>query len=73
LRAAVAAIAPRPVLLIAAGAKPDEAYADLYIQAGSPGTVQLWVVPGAAHTAGLRTDPGQWEQRVTAFFDTALG
>lgn len=73
LRAAVAAVAPRPVLLIAAGAKPDEAYADRYIQAGSPATVQLWVVPGAAHTAGLRTDPGQWEQRVTAFLDTALG
>jgi uncharacterized protein len=72
LRAAVHAAAPRPVLLIAAGGNPDEARADRYIQAGSPATVQLWVVPGAAHTGGLRSRPGEWQRRVTAFLDGAL-
>lgn len=72
LRDAVAAAAPRPVLLITAGTRPDEKYADDYIRSGSPDTVQVWVVPGSGHTAGLRTDPAQWEQRVGTFFDGAL-
>jgi pimeloyl-ACP methyl ester carboxylesterase len=72
LRNAAAAVAPRPVLLIAAGAVPDEENADRYIQSGSPRSVQLWVVPDAGHTQGLRVEPGQWEQRVIAFFDSGL-
>lgn len=72
LRDAVTAAAPRPVLLIAGGDQPDEEYADRFIQSGSPRSVQLWVVPGAGHTQGLRTDPGQWEQRVSSFLDAAL-
>jgi uncharacterized protein len=66
LQAAAAASTPRPVLLIAGGAGPDEATAGRYIRSGSPGTVELWEVPGAGHTAGLRTDPAGWEQRVTS-------
>jgi hypothetical protein len=73
LRDAVAATSPRPVLLIAAGAMPDEAKAGRYIQAASPGTVELWEVAGAGHTGALRTDPAGWEQRVTTFLGTALG
>lgn len=72
LRIAVAKAAPRPVLLIAAGTVPDEANADRYIQDGAPQSVQLWIVPGAPHTGGLRTQPGEWEQRVIAFFDRTL-
>lgn len=72
LRSAVAAAAPRPVLLIAAGTVEDEGYAAAFIEAGSPSTVQVWVVPGASHTSGLRTAPGQWEQRVAGFLDRAL-
>ena len=72
LRAAVAAAAPRPVLLIAAGDVADEPKADRYIQGGSPGTVELWVVPDSGHTDALATHPEAWEARVTDFLDAAL-
>jgi dienelactone hydrolase len=73
LRAAVAAAAPRPVLLIAAGDVPDEPEAGRYIQSGSPATVELWTAPGAGHTGALQAHPGEWEQRVTTFLDRAIG
>ncbi|HET7720729.1 MAG TPA: hypothetical protein VFK43_12225, partial [Acidimicrobiales bacterium] len=72
LHDAVAASAPRPVLLIAGGAMADEAKAGRYIQSGSPGTVELWEVPGAGHTDALRADPAGWEERVTSFLGRAL-
>lgn len=72
LRAAVAAAAPRPVLLIAAGNVADEQRASDAIRAGSPSTVQLWVVTDADHTGGLRTDATAWEQHVIAFLDMHL-
>jgi fermentation-respiration switch protein FrsA (DUF1100 family) len=71
LRSAVAA-APRPVLLIAAGQVEDEAKAAEAIRQGSPGTVAVWVVPGAGHTGGLRAEPAEWERRVVSFFDATL-
>lgn len=73
LRSAVTAAAPRPILLIAAGNVPDERYADEFIRASSPGTVELWVAEGANHTGALRTDPSEWTRRVTSFLDDALG
>jgi hypothetical protein len=72
LREAVSVAAPRPVLLVAAGERPDEGTANRYVAAGSPSTVQVWEVPGASHTGGLRTRPLEWEQRVTTFLMTAL-
>lgn len=72
LRASVAAAAPRPVLLVAAGDVADEASAGRFIRSGSPATVQLWVVPGAGHTGGLRAAPAAWERRVVGFLDAAL-
>jgi dienelactone hydrolase len=74
LRDAVRRTAPRPVLLIAAGASPggSEPSADRWIRTGSPGTVAVWVVPGSGHTQGLRTRPLQWEQRVVGFLDRGL-
>jgi pimeloyl-ACP methyl ester carboxylesterase len=63
----------RPTLLIAAGDVADEARAGRYIQSASPKTVELWVVPGTGHTHALYTHPGEWEARVVAFLDTALG
>lgn len=72
LRSAAAAAAPRPVLLVAAGEVEDEARAGRFIRSGSPDTVQLWVVPGAGHTAGLDVAAEEWEQRVVAFLDDAL-
>jgi dienelactone hydrolase len=72
LHDAVAAAAPRPMLLITAGEVAAEADAGRFIQSASPDTVQLWVVPDTGHTAGLDTHPVQWEQRVTAFLGEAL-
>jgi dienelactone hydrolase len=72
LRAAVEAAAPRSVLLVAAGDVPDEGRAGESIRGGSPQTVELWIVPGAGHTDGLRTQPAEWERRVVDFFDKAL-
>ena len=73
LRRAAELAAPRPMLLIAGGDVPDEEQAAASIQAGSPGSVTLWVVPGAGHIAGLRTDPERWREQVTSFLDEALG
>lgn len=72
LHDAVAAAAPTPVLLIAAGAVDDESRAASYIQRGSPDTVEIWVVPDTGHTGGLDTHPEEWEERVVTFLDEAL-
>jgi uncharacterized protein len=74
LRDAVAAAAPTPVLLIAGGATMGNAEedADRWIQAGSPSTVDLWVVPATGHTAALRTQPEQWQATVLGFLDNEL-
>jgi uncharacterized protein len=69
---AVAAIAPRPVLLIAAGAVPDEGRAGRHYAAVAPASVDLWEVPGSGHGRGLTTAPEEWEARVIAVLDAAL-
>lgn len=71
LREAAAAAAPRSILLVAAGTAPDEQHAAAAIQAAAPGNVDVWVVPGAGHTAGLSTDPAGWADRVLGFLDDA--
>lgn len=72
LHDAVRSAAPRPVLLIAAGTIHDEQLAGEYIRTAAPASVQLWIVDGAGHTGGLRTQPTEWDRRVTAFLDAAL-
>ena len=72
LHDAVLAMAPRPVLLIAAGEVPDEGLAARHLQAAAPGSVEVWEVPGAAHTGGLATAPEEWAARVLAFLDGVL-
>jgi uncharacterized protein len=74
LRDAVAAAAPTPVLLVAGGAVMGNAEedADQWIQAGSPDTVELWVVPDTGHTAALRTQPQKWEATMIGFLDNTL-
>jgi hypothetical protein len=69
---AVARSAPRPVLLITAGKVSDETNAGNAIRAASPRTVEVWNVPGANHTGGLRTQPTEWRHRVTRFLDRTL-
>jgi pimeloyl-ACP methyl ester carboxylesterase len=59
-------------LLVVGGAEPQEvAYNQLF--AGRVGErASLWVVPDAAHTGGFSLSPGEYEQRVIGFFETAL-
>lgn len=71
LREAAATAAPRPILLVVAGQKPDEGHAAGDIQQASPSSVQVWVVTGAGHTAGLRIDPSGWSERVLGFLEEA--
>lgn len=68
LRDAVAATAPRPVLLLAGEGEEDAA---AHIAAGSPGTVEV-IETGAGHVAGLRADPEAWERAVVGALDAAL-
>lgn len=72
LRDLAAVIAPRHVMLIYAekGGGGEELNPEYYAAAGQP--KQLWMVPGAQHTGGLRARPDEYEQRVIAFFDEAL-
>jgi pimeloyl-ACP methyl ester carboxylesterase len=65
-------ISPRPVLLIASGVRADEAATNRRYQALGGANVALWVVPGAGHTAGLRTRPAEYERRTTEFLERAL-
>jgi len=66
-------IAPRPVLLIAGGVgAPDEIPANrVYRDAAGP-TAELWELPDAGHTGGLRKHPAAYAQRTIAFLDDAL-
>jgi pimeloyl-ACP methyl ester carboxylesterase len=66
-------IAPRPVLLIYAdpGQGGESVRQPKYFAAaGQP--KEIWKVPGAAHTGGLKAQPEEYERRVVAFFDHAL-
>jgi pimeloyl-ACP methyl ester carboxylesterase len=71
LREAAAAAAPRPILIVTAGERPDEALAAESIRSATPGSVEVWEVPGATHTAGLSTDPDGWRDRVVGFLGEA--
>lgn len=65
-------IAPRPVLLIAAGGDANEIPTNrAYRDAGS--SVELYEIPEAGHTAGLAARPREYEARVTGFLGRALG
>jgi pimeloyl-ACP methyl ester carboxylesterase len=69
---ALRAAAPRPALIIAAGAVTGEPVAARWFQAASPATVRAWVVAHAGHTQGLATEPRAWETHVISFLNTAL-
>ena len=66
-------IAPRPVLLIGSGGRGTEIpVTRLYAQAAGT-TAQVWEIPEAGHTGGLRARPAEYERRVIDFLDEALG
>jgi pimeloyl-ACP methyl ester carboxylesterase len=69
----ISKIAPRPVLLVAGGGFKQEIPANrTYREHGGP-TTQLYELPEASHTGGLRARPAEYERRATAFLDRALG
>jgi pimeloyl-ACP methyl ester carboxylesterase len=76
LREAVAAAqadgTPTPFLLITAGEVETEELAAELLTKAAPDAVETWIVPGAGHTGGLRTEPAEWARRVLAFLDAAL-
>jgi dipeptidyl aminopeptidase/acylaminoacyl peptidase len=72
--AAVARIAPRPLLIIHGDADtsvPVENGRRLHAAAGQP--KELWVVPGAPHVGAYFVDRTAYVRRVTEFFDRSLG
>jgi pimeloyl-ACP methyl ester carboxylesterase len=77
LRESVSSAATRPdptdFLLIAGGEMPEEGQAAEYIQDAASDAVQTWTVPDSGHTQGLDMAPAEWEERVVAFLDDALG
>jgi hypothetical protein len=52
---------------------PEKEWGELYDRAAGDGPVEHWHLPGVGHTAGLRQARAAYEQRVSAFFDDALG
>lgn len=65
-------VAPRPVLLIAAGGRPHEIPVNrVYRRAVGPSAV-LWPVPEAGHTGAIRARPLEYEQRTIGFLRRAL-
>jgi fermentation-respiration switch protein FrsA (DUF1100 family) len=67
-------ISPRPLLLIADEADavigPEETER-LFRAAGEP--KELWLIPDADHARGWQAAPQEYERRVVAFFQDALG
>jgi hypothetical protein len=66
-------IAPRAAFFVYGeeGQGQERALTPAYFEvAGQPKA--LWSVPGAGHTGALEAQPGEYEQRVIAFFDRAL-
>jgi pimeloyl-ACP methyl ester carboxylesterase len=66
-------IAPRPLLLIGSGGDPAEIpVTRLYARAAGT-SAHVWEIPEAGHTGGLRARPAEYERRVIAFLNAALG
>ncbi len=65
-------ISPRPLFLIwATNGNAEEVNARYLEAAGQP--KQGWEIPESAHVGGLAARPAEYERRVVAFFDEALG
>jgi fermentation-respiration switch protein FrsA (DUF1100 family) len=69
----VAAISPRPVLILAGGQDPvigPDAGQRYYAAAGEP--KELWFEPDLGHVSFQKAMPAEYERRVVTFFDAAL-
>lgn len=59
-------------LLFAGGSVPREiAFNEVFVEAAGE-RAGLWVAPDAGHTGAFGRHPGEYEERVIAFFDAAL-
>ena len=65
-------IAPRPVLLVASGGFEQEIPANRIYREHAGATAELYELPDAGHTGGLRKHPAAYEARTIAFLDRAL-
>jgi hypothetical protein len=71
LRDLVRGISPRALLIYAGkGQGGEDLNPEYYAAAAEP--TQLWEIPEAGHTGGLRARPDEYERRVIAFFDHYL-
>jgi fermentation-respiration switch protein FrsA (DUF1100 family) len=69
----VAAIQPRPLLILAGGQDPitgPDAGQRYYAAAGEP--AELWFEPDLGHMAFRQIYPDEYERRIVSFFDAAL-
>jgi fermentation-respiration switch protein FrsA (DUF1100 family) len=69
----VAAISPRPLLLIHGLADTEVSPANseiLFAAAGEP--KELWLVPDIDHTRGMRDRQDEYSERIVQFFDQHL-
>jgi dienelactone hydrolase len=60
-----------PTLLVAAGPQERDA-GRVYDRAAGAAPVDVWYLPQVAHTNAIREVAGEYERRVTRFFDAAL-
>jgi uncharacterized protein len=65
-------VGPRPVLLIAAGGRPNEIRVNRAYRRAAGASAELWLVPEAAHTGAVRARPEEYEQRTIGFLEHAL-
>jgi len=68
----ISRISPRPVLLIYGEREAERGGAQLLHDAARDPKA-LWIVPGAGHGGYINAVPHEYEQRIVAFFDKALG
>jgi hypothetical protein len=73
LKDLVAGISPRPLFLIYAtnGQGGENLNPQYYEAAGEP--KEIWEITTGGHTGGFEAEPEEYERRVLAFFENALG
>ena len=72
LEDSVAAMAPTPLLLIAAGGFPTEIEFNRHYAEVAKEPFEYWELPDVGHTAAVRERAEEYEERVVGFLDEAL-
>lgn len=72
LRDAVVAMQPRPLLLVAGGAVPDEVATARRLATVAPDRVAVWVAAGSGHVRALADHPDEWAAEVIGFLGPVL-